>query len=151
VAGTLRLVDRLPRTAGGEVDFAALLCHATGSTRPERVPPRDELERRIAAIWRAYLPVEEVGALDSFFDLGGHSMMLAQVHARMERELGRSLSVLELFRYPTVRALASFLTGSGPERPGTDDVQARAQRQQQARGRHRSRRAAANPGKDVDE
>ncbi|HLL81765.1 MAG TPA: SDR family NAD(P)-dependent oxidoreductase, partial [Longimicrobium sp.] len=111
VAGVVRRVEQLPRTPAGDVDFSALVGAAE---RPAgRVPPRDEMERRVAALWREELGVDEVGALDNFFELGAHSMMLSRVTHRLERELERAVPVLELFRHPTVRALAAHLSGGG--------------------------------------
>src|SRR6185295_15792710 len=77
--------------------------------RAEPVAPRSALERTIAAIWREVLQVERVGLHDNFFDLGGHSLIAAQVHARLGDALGRELSMVDLFRYPTVDSLARYL------------------------------------------
>jgi hypothetical protein len=60
------------------------------------------------------LGVEAVGVHDNFFDLGGHSLLLVRVHGRLCEALGVNLSVIDLFRFPTVSALASFL-GHGVE------------------------------------
>jgi hypothetical protein len=45
--------------------------------------------------------------LDNFFDMGGHSLLAVQVHGRLRRELGLSVSITDLFRFPTVRSLAA--------------------------------------------
>ena len=106
-----------PLTPSGKVDRKAL--PAPEGTRAAAsaaayVPPRDELERTIAAIWRDVLKVDKVGVEDNFFDLGGHSLLLAQVHSRLGEALGRDLALLDLFRYPTVGALAAhWLARSG--------------------------------------
>ena len=52
--------------------------------------PGTELEARIAAVWREVLEVEEVGVEDNFFDLGGHSLLLVPLQARLAAELGRA-------------------------------------------------------------
>ena len=62
-----------------------------------------------AAAWREVLQVERVGAHDNFFDLGGDSLLMTQVRSRLQRDFARQLSIVELFRYPTVRALAHYL------------------------------------------
>src|SRR5690606_26916735 len=69
-------------------------------------PPRSELEHAIAGIWRELLGVEEVGVHDSFFDLGGHSLLLVQLHQRLQEELGADLTMVELFEFPTIAGWA---------------------------------------------
>ncbi len=101
----------LPLTPNGKADRAALPEPDAG--RPELGtdyrPPRSELERAIAAVWREVLGVDAVGVHDNFFDLGGHSLLLAQAHSRLVA-LGHELALLDLFRHPTVDALARRLS-----------------------------------------
>jgi 3-oxoacyl-(acyl-carrier-protein) synthase len=112
-----------PLTPSGTVDRKALpppeeTCGA--ASEAAYVPPRNELERTIAGIWRGMLKVDKVGVEDNFFDLGGHSLLLAQVHSRLASALGRDvadLTLLDLFRYPTVRSLAAWLTPGEQDEP----------------------------------
>jgi aryl carrier-like protein len=53
--------------------------------------------------------VDQVGIHDNFFDLGGHSLLLIKIHARLRREVDSDLAVVDLFRYPTIEALAASL------------------------------------------
>ncbi|MFE4539998.1 amino acid adenylation domain-containing protein [Streptomyces scopuliridis] len=135
VPDALMWLDELPTTAHGKVDTARL-------PRPGRddlagahswVAPSDRLERRIAAVWSTVLGLERVGAADNFFDLGGNSLKLATLHARLLEDLDRELPVHRLFEFPTVRQLARFLApgGDGPAASSPvagDDVQVRAAR-----------------------
>ncbi|HZF07642.1 MAG TPA: amino acid adenylation domain-containing protein [Thermoanaerobaculia bacterium] len=108
----------LPLTANGKVDLALL--PAPARTRPTLVAaysaPQSELERTITAAWQAELKVETVGIDDNFFDLGGHSLRMTRVHARLKEALGREIPLLELFQYPTVSSLARHLS-AGAARP----------------------------------
>ncbi|HEV7517803.1 MAG TPA: beta-ketoacyl synthase N-terminal-like domain-containing protein, partial [Thermoanaerobaculia bacterium] len=79
------------------------------------VAPRSGLEREIAAVWQVVLGVERVGAEDNFFDLGGHSLLLVDVQARLAARLGREVPLLELFRHPNVAALARHLAAPAGE------------------------------------
>ncbi|WBB69504.1 amino acid adenylation domain-containing protein [Micromonospora sp. WMMD812] len=89
-------------------------------------PPRSPLpagpdgltdtEELIAGIWREVLERDRVGVTDNFFDIGGHSLALAAVHARLTAATGRSITMLDLFRHPTIRALAASLDGAA-DRP----------------------------------
>ncbi|HKI03097.1 MAG TPA: amino acid adenylation domain-containing protein, partial [Thermoanaerobaculia bacterium] len=101
-------LERLPLTPNGKVDRQALPApEAAAPVRAEA--PRSALERTIAEIWREVLQLDVVGLRDNFFELGGHSLLAAQVHARLGETLGRELSMVDLFRHPTVAALARFL------------------------------------------
>ena len=71
-----------------------------------RAPPAEE---RVAGFWREALGVEQVGVDDNFFEIGGHSLLLAKVHARVSAAFTREVTMLDLFRHTTVRAVAAFL------------------------------------------
>jgi amino acid adenylation domain-containing protein len=112
VPEALHVLPALPRTPNGKVDRLAL---ATGAAAAERLParpgftaPRSELERMVAGVWQAVLGLERVGVEDNFFDLGGQSLLLLRVRRRLA-EAGCELAAEELFRHPTVAALAAHL------------------------------------------
>jgi amino acid adenylation domain-containing protein/non-ribosomal peptide synthase protein (TIGR01720 family) len=91
----------LPRNANGKIDRRALPAPtADGATGC--VEPRDEHERALAEIWREVLGAERVGVTESFFALGGHSLQLTQVLARVRRVFGVEVSLRSLFEAPTV-------------------------------------------------
>ena len=102
----------LPLSPNGKVDARAL--PAPERVRPELeaayAAPKSELERIIATVWQEALAVGKVGIHDNFFDLGGHSLLLARVHARLREVLGRDISLVELFKNPTVSSLAAALS-----------------------------------------
>ncbi|RKG56777.1 amino acid adenylation domain-containing protein [Corallococcus sp. AB011P] len=106
------VLERLPLTANGKLDRKAL--PAPDVHRPElsedyRVPEAG-LEQTLAALWAEVLGLERVGASDNFFDLGGNSLLLQSVHAKLEALVGRKVPLVTLFQYPTVRALAGHLS-----------------------------------------
>ncbi|HLX09567.1 MAG TPA: amino acid adenylation domain-containing protein [Thermoanaerobaculia bacterium] len=104
----------LPLTANGKLDAGALPEPARrrrGGERSGRLPQGD-VERAIAAAWQEVLGVAEVGVDGNFFDLGGHSLLMVKVHALLRTRLGRRLSMIDLFRYPTVATLAAHLAAA---------------------------------------
>jgi amino acid adenylation domain-containing protein len=109
----------LPLSPNGKVDARAL--PAPERVRPELeaayAAPKSELERIIAAVWKEELKVDSVGVHDNFFDLGGHSLLLARVHARLKEALDREISLVELFKNPTVSSLAAALSAGETRRP----------------------------------
>jgi hypothetical protein len=73
------------------------------------------LESQIAAIWSRILGVPKVGAKDNFFALGGHSLLAVQAHREIRADLGSAaarLSITDIFRFPTLAALAGHLEGA---------------------------------------
>jgi FkbH-like protein len=79
------------------------------------VPPRTPIEERLTDIWAQVLGVERVGIHDNFFDLGGHSLLMVQIHSKLQGLGERELSLIELFRYPTISALAQHLSRTAGE------------------------------------
>jgi hypothetical protein len=76
-----------------------------------------ELERRIAAIWEDVLRPHKPGVHDNFFEVGGTSLLLIEVHRRLQETVGR-VAMVELFQHPTVASLAGHLAAaSGAQAP----------------------------------
>ncbi|MEY4550543.1 MAG: hypothetical protein RL685_6738, partial [Pseudomonadota bacterium] len=136
VSGPLRHLPELPLDPSGGIDRVRLAALATAGAAPATALPASALESQIAAIWREILNVERVNPDDNFFELGGHSLLLVQAHERLSRSGltrgGAALTLVDLFKYPTVQALARFL-GEGKPREtaaarGALRAQARRQR-----------------------
>jgi aryl carrier-like protein len=111
VPSAFQMLDLLPLNASGKVDRKALPDVKLSSFEPDKtyVPPQDELEEALVRIWQGVLKVEKVGTQDNFFDLGGHSLLMMQVNRKLKEVIGRTLPLVELFRYPTIRMLAQSL------------------------------------------
>ena len=101
-------LESMPLTSSGKVDRKAL--PAVEPQRPdlqvEYVAPRNETEARLAEIWQEVLHLDRVGIHDNFFASGGHSLMAAQVVARIARRLHAELPLREMFQSPTIAELA---------------------------------------------
>ncbi|ARV58895.1 hypothetical protein BZZ01_09850 [Nostocales cyanobacterium HT-58-2] len=105
-------VDAFPLTPTGKVD--RLVLQAPDNLRPDLevayVEPSTELEQALAQLWQETLQLEKVGIHDNFFDLGGHSLLLLQVHSKLCRQFERDITVLEMFQYPTIKSLVNHLS-----------------------------------------
>ncbi|WP_019912658.1 type I polyketide synthase [Paenibacillus sp. HW567] len=77
--------------------------------RDEYQPPRNEMENMLARLWGEVLGIQRIGVDDGFFEIGGHSLLLMQVQNNLEKELKISIEMADLFKYPTISLLASFL------------------------------------------
>ncbi|TEA09769.1 SDR family NAD(P)-dependent oxidoreductase [Mycobacteroides salmoniphilum] len=76
------------------------------------VAARDDAERRVSAIWRQVLGSDNFGVTDSFFDIGGNSVLLAMAQRLVQEQFDRPIALVDLFRYPTVSSLAAYLSSS---------------------------------------
>ncbi len=74
--------------------------------------PRNEIERKLAAIWQSVLNTGPIGREDNFFDLGGHSFQVAKLLRKIEVEFGSRLSMSAMFEAPTISRLAELLGGA---------------------------------------
>jgi aryl carrier-like protein len=106
----------LPRTPNGKVDRRAL--PAPTADRPELettyVAPQSRTEELIAEVWQTALGRERIGIHDNFFEVGGNSLLLVEVQTRLKQALGRDLTVVQMFRNPSIHALARFLDTDQP-------------------------------------
>jgi len=131
VPSALVTLDEMPLTVNGKVERQAL--PTPESLRPELevayVAPQTELEQIIATIWQEVLHLEKVGIYDNFFDLGGHSLLIAQVHSRLQARLERNISMVEMFKYPTIELLAKHLSFNREEKPIFEEISDLAQKQ----------------------
>ncbi len=108
-------LDAMPLTGNGKIDRKALLKlpppNLASSATVPAAESANEMERLVARVWQQALGIPSVGLTDNFFDLGAHSLTVAEAHAKLQEALGREISLLDLFQYTTVSALAAHLGG----------------------------------------
>jgi amino acid adenylation domain-containing protein len=126
--------EHLPMTATGKVDRKRL--PQPPSIMPVRPTasgmPMTELEKKVHALWEETLRVQGLGLHDSFFDSGGNSLLLAQLHHRLLETLPYTFPLTDLFQYPTIAALTAHLEETTPAPQTACVAQQRAQARQQA-------------------
>jgi microcystin synthetase protein McyB len=139
-------LDALPLTPNGKVDRRALPDPDVSLVEADTayVRPQGELEELVSRIWQEVLHVPRVGGHTNFFDLGGHSLHLIQVHGKLKLELGKEIPMVDLFKFTTVSALARYLRDgeqASEEAPGEEETTTRRRegraRMQQLRQRRR--------------
>lgn len=104
-------LGELPLLPTGKIDRGAL--PQASNSRPDLpyVPPRDDLEKMLAAIWSDILGLDRVGIHDNFFDLGGHSLTAMRIVSRVTDRFNLKMPTQLLFQSPTVRAMAAVIAG----------------------------------------
>ncbi|MEV0534873.1 amino acid adenylation domain-containing protein [Kitasatospora sp. NPDC050463] len=106
VPDTVVLLDRLPLTLNGKLDTAALPTPDRASTAAY-LPPRTDAERLVTDLWQEVLGVPRVGVLDDFFALGGDSLLVTRVVARIRAGVGLDVPIRDAFERSTAAALAA--------------------------------------------
>ena len=108
----------MPLSPNGKVDRSALPVGSHGKTPKSSSRSRSQsYEAIITSVWERVLNCG-IGPYDNFFDLGGDSLLLIEVHSELQKQLSREVNLMDLFEVTTVRALAGRLadmSGSGNE------------------------------------
>ena len=118
----VRLADRIPLMASGKTDrraLAALVPLAPLPAAEARAPKSiaGNAERLVTQAWRESLGgAEEIGPMVNFFDAGGHSFLLLRLRDALARG-GARVTILQLFRNPTIRAQAALIDAASPSPP----------------------------------
>jgi amino acid adenylation domain-containing protein len=113
VPATIVVLDQIPLTANGKIDYARLMAPSPSSRTVAARPPRDDCEAALLRIWRELTGVEAIGVQDNFFDVGGHSLLAVQLMARVYDAWGVRLPLASLFTHGSVEQMAALLRASG--------------------------------------
>ena len=108
------MLDALPRTPNGKIDRRSLPAPER-EKRQSKEPAQllNEIERRLATIWSSVFGFECIDKTADFFESGGHSLLAARLLARIDAEFGRRLSLLTLFKAPSIAEQAKLLMQDG--------------------------------------
>jgi amino acid adenylation domain-containing protein len=142
-------LNKLPLTLNGKINYRALptLEEAREQLKRDYVAPATPVEQALAEIWAEELGIERVGVTDNFFELGGHSLLIVRVNTKIRVLLHHDVSIVNMFEYPTVKALARYLSPDeaqpAPEPDAGSTRKDSFERQRQLRARRRSSRASA--------
>jgi len=129
---TITLMKNFPLTSNGKLDRRALPDPELPVGAGRFVKPGSPLENQLAAIWQEVLNLEQVGIHDSFFDLGGHSLSIVQVQGKIKEIFNKDINVVDMFKYPTIAALARHLGNESGTQEAIRKTQDRASLQREA-------------------
>ncbi len=103
-------IDKVPLTPNGKINRDVLPeINDNDSIRAEYVAPKSEEEKILVKIWNKTLQLDRVGVTDSFFQMGGHSLMVSKVIKEMHKQLGKSVAYKEFFEAPTITGIVKRL------------------------------------------
>jgi len=134
VPSSFVFLSELPLTDNGKIDRKALLklpppALASGEALHLPAGPSSAIENIVTIAWQDALGIPAVGMNENFFDLGAHSLTVAEVQARLQDVLGCEIPLVDLFQFSAVRTLAAHLAGL----PSRSRLSERAQRRRMAR------------------
>jgi natural product biosynthesis luciferase-like monooxygenase protein len=136
-------MDSFPLTPNAKVDRKALPRPdaAQARTQAAYVAPESDVQRQIADVYKKVLGLPQVGLSDNFFQLGGHSLLAVQAHRELRANVSPKLTITDIFRFPTVAALAAHLDDAGDAGAALAVVAGRAAARREAMQRRGTRAA----------
>lgn len=108
-------LEQMPLLPDGTIDRRTLLANNRFSRQQVAIIPQTEVEKIIASIWQEVLGIDAVDTHSNFFELGGNSLLLAQVTSKLQLAFNVNISLSVLFQYPTISLLSKFIVEK-PER-----------------------------------
>ncbi|WP_027170194.1 hybrid non-ribosomal peptide synthetase/type I polyketide synthase [Mesorhizobium sp. WSM3224] len=114
-------LPQLPINRSGKIDRRALPEPRNAPNLNASIYPTSGLQADLAKVWKDVLNLDRVDVDDNFFDVGGHSLAVVQVQARIHDRLGIDCKILDLFEHTTIRRLATHLAAI-PCVPPTQDA-----------------------------
>ena len=104
-------VDEIPLTSNGKVNTKILEnIKIIDNTKKPFDQPNSSIEKEILDIWKDVLNIEQISVSDNFFELGGNSLNVIQVQLKVKEKFDKDLTVVDLFKYPTIKLFASFIS-----------------------------------------
>jgi acyl transferase domain-containing protein/acyl-CoA synthetase (AMP-forming)/AMP-acid ligase II/NAD(P)-dependent dehydrogenase (short-subunit alcohol dehydrogenase family)/acyl carrier protein len=119
-------LEKMPLNQSGKIDLEKLRIGDLQERTNDTAQPASDIERQVKQIWQEVLGLEELGIDDNFFELGGHSLLLVQAQSALQECFGRTVSIMDMFKYPSISALAKYLTQEQTESPAVVQGQKRA-------------------------
>lgn len=117
IPATFVSLECLPLTPNGKIDRRALPVPdvTQAPTAAHGGAPVTPLEKRVAEIWQATLGLEQIGLQANFFEVGGHSLLAAQMHQALQAQFGPHVAITDIFQYPTIQSFAQYLGQQTPD------------------------------------
>lgn len=108
-------LEKLPLTLNGKIDRKALTFSKQdieNNSNSANVFPKSELEIKLYGIWEEIINRKNFSIYDNFFEIGGNSLLLFQLHSKIKKNISENVSITDLFKYPTIKSLTNFIEGN---------------------------------------
>ena len=136
------MLKKMPLTPNGKIDRKALPKPDKRQRMGEEdfVAPTNETEQEIAQVFQEMLNLEKIGTHDNFFSLGANSLLIAQANNRINQRLEQKVSLVAMYRFPTIAKLVEHLSGNSDEKKSTASGVDRAEKRKAAAAKRRKTR-----------
>ena len=126
-----QLLDAIPLTANGKIDYQALV--KVSKKRSNVVQqPKTSMQETVCRIWAEVLGHSDFGIDQPFFEVGGDSLLLVQVRNSIKKALNIEIATTVLFEHPSVETLSNYLETKDSHSEQASNVQTRTDKQKQA-------------------
>ncbi len=127
-------LDAMPLSPNGKIDRGTLppMGEAPGASVGRVATPMTEAQRNVAEVWKGVLGAREIGLDDNFFEVGGDSLLIANVECELRPRFRTPFTITDLFEFSTIRTLAARLSGDEKQSGVVSEAQERARRQKMA-------------------
>ena len=134
-------LPHMPLTPNGKINRHALPLPEKRQRAAEEVfvEPESDIEQTIAAVFCEMLNLEKIGTKDNFFSLGVNSLLIAQANNRLNNQLDKHVSLVAMYRFPTIFSLAQHLSADVEVAEGASKGSDRAEKRKAALGARRKR------------
>jgi natural product biosynthesis luciferase-like monooxygenase protein len=134
-------LPHMPLTPNGKINRHALPLPEKRQRETEEVfvAPKSDIEQTIAAVFRDMLGLDKIGTKDNFFSLGVNSLLIAQANNRLNQQLDKHVSLVAMYRFPTIFSLAEYLSADSDVAEGANKGADRAEKRKAALGARRKR------------
>ncbi len=103
-------LENLPLTSNGKIDRKSLPDpDVSEEVSDQFTAPRNQLEIKLANIWKELLFVKKIGIHSNFFEIGGHSLLAMRVISAIRKELQVELTIKDIFQYTTINQLSEYI------------------------------------------
>lgn len=117
------MVDDIPLTANGKINRKVLPDPSTSiESNNKFVAAGTGIEKRLEAIWKDVLGVQEIGIEDSFFELGGNSLSMVQISKRVNNEWNKEIPLVMFYTYTNIKSFSEYLIGEYNINEEKDDL-----------------------------
>lgn len=126
-------IDEFPLTSNGKVNKSLLLkINLNDDPESKHDLPTSKFQNEISDIWKEILGIDQISINDNFFDLGGHSLNVIQVQSIIKERYNKEISIVDLFKYPTIKLFSDFISGNDSSITNSDDINSRVDKQKQS-------------------
>ncbi len=122
IPGHFIIAPAIPTLPNSKIDFKSLMKLLPHTPKlPEFIHRQmNDTERTLTGLWKDLLEHEAFNPRDNFFEVGGHSLLLVRLKELIADKLKAEVTIVDLFRYPSISSLSAFLRNDKPDHPGTD-------------------------------